>query len=99
MENTQEDIIIEYINNVTKGIIQDLQPNNSYASWKNTPRGLNLIKSDKKNFYLGVNMWLNITLNQLIGFNENELLDILKKQCAWVNDLLEIKKITNYQEN
>ena len=97
MENTQEDIIITHIKNVTIGIIQDLQPSNSYASWKNTPLGLNLIKSDKKNFYLGVNMWLDITQNQLLGTNKNELLDILKNQYTWINDLLEIKKIINYQ--
>ena len=32
MQNTQEDIIITYIKNITNGIILDLQPNNSYAS-------------------------------------------------------------------
>lgn len=95
MQNTQEDIIITYIKNVTNGIILDLQPNNSYASWKNTPLGLNLIKSDKKKFYLGVNMWLDITQNQVIGINNNELLNVLKNQCTWVHDLLEIKKIIN----
>ena len=31
---------------------QDIKPNNSYAAWKNTPHGLNFIKSDKYKFYL-----------------------------------------------
>jgi hypothetical protein len=98
MEKTQEDIIIEHIQIVINGIVQDMRPNNSYSSWKNTPHGLNFIKSDKAKFYLGVNMWLNITQNQLLGTQNNEILEILKNQFSWVNNFLEIKKIINFQE-
>ena len=77
MEKTQEDIIIEHIKIVTYGIIKDIKPNNSYASWKNTPDALELIKNDMYRFYVSVNMWLNITQNQLLGSENNEILEII----------------------
>jgi len=98
MEKTQEDTIIGHIKIVTDGIIEVLRPNNSYASWKNTPHGLNLIKTEKRQFYLGVNMWLNITQNQLLGTDNDELLNLLKNDFSWINSVLEIKKIVNFQE-
>tara|TARA_B100000424_G_scaffold266755_2_gene258421 strand:- start:64 stop:363 length:300 start_codon:yes stop_codon:yes gene_type:complete len=98
MQRTQEDIIIEHVKIVTTGIIETFKPNNSYSNWKNTPQGLDLIKTNKTNFYLGVNMWLNITQNQLLGSENNEILEILKNQFSWINNILEIKKIINYQE-
>ena len=98
MEKTQEDTIIEHIQIVTTGLVEDFKPNNSFASWKNTPHGLDFIKNDKSKFYLGVNMWLNITQNQLLGSENNEILEILANQWSWVNNILEIKKIVNFQE-
>lgn len=97
MEKTQEDTIIEHIQIVTNGLVQDIKPNNSYASWKNSPHGLNFIKSDKSKFYLAVNIWLNITQNQLLGSENNEILETIANQWCWVNNLLEIKKIVNFQ--
>ena len=52
MEKTQEDIIVEHIQIVTTGLVEDFRPNNSFAGCKNTPHGLNFIKSDKSKFYL-----------------------------------------------
>jgi hypothetical protein len=98
MEKTQEDIIVEHIQIVTTGIVENIKPNNSYASWKNTPHGLNFIKSDKSKFYLGVNMWLDITQKQLLGTQNNEILETIANQWSWVNNLLEIKKIINFEE-
>ena len=97
MEKTQEDTIIEHIQIVTNGLVQDIKPNNVYASWKNSPHGLNFIKSDKSKFYLAVNIWLNITQNQLLGSENNEILETIANQWCWVNNLLEIKKIVNFQ--
>ena len=94
----KEDIIIEHIKIVTKGVIEDIRPNNSFASWKNTPHGLNFIKTDKPKFYLGINLWLNITQNQLLGSENNEILEILKNSFSWINSILEIKKLVNSQE-
>ena len=98
MEKNQEDKIIEHIEIVTNGIMKDMKPNNSFASWKNTSKGLNLIKNDKIKFYLGVNIWLNITQNQILGSENNEILDILKKEFVWINNVIEIKKILDFQE-
>jgi len=95
MDKTQEDIIIEHIEIVTNGIVTNMRPNNSYASWKNTSKGLNYIKTDKPKFYLGVNMWLNITQNQLLGTEDNEILNLLKCEFSWVNNVLDIKKLIN----
>tara|TARA_B100000900_G_scaffold414908_1_gene443015 strand:+ start:4456 stop:4746 length:291 start_codon:yes stop_codon:yes gene_type:complete len=95
MDKTQEDIIIEHIEIVTNGIVTNMRPNNSYSSWKNTSKGLNYIKTDKPKFYLGVNMWLNITQNQLLGTEDNEILNLLKCEFSWVNNVLDIKKLIN----
>ena len=106
MEKTQEDILA-YIGTVTKGILKEFKSDKlasfittnplSYANWKKQFIALKskLIKSDKEKFFFDVNMWLDITQNQILGTNENESLDILKTQYTWINDLLEIKKIIN----
>jgi hypothetical protein len=43
-------------------------------------------------------MWLNITQNQLLGSQNKEILKTIANQWSWVNNLLEIKKIINFQE-
>ena len=90
---SNEDLIVNCIDKVTKGILQDMQISNAYASWKNTPKGLNFIKHDKNKFYQGVNMWLDITQNQIIGTNDNDILNNLSIQFSWINNILEIKKL------
>ena len=98
MGKTQEDIIINHIQIVTNGIIKNIRHNNSYASWKNIPQRLDLIKTHKQNFYLGVNIWLNITQKQLLGSENNEFLEKQKNKHPWMNSIFEIKKIINLRE-
>ena len=92
---TQETQIIDHIEIVTIGIIKDLEITNSYASWKNTAKGLKLIKNNKRDFYLGIKLWLNITLSQLIGTDKDNILQIMASTCPWIHSLIEIKKIIN----
>ena len=55
-ELSQEEVIIGHLEVVTTGMIKDLQINNAYSSWKNTPKGLLFIKDKKTQFYQGINM-------------------------------------------
>ena len=43
-------------------------------------------------------MWLILHKNQLLGSENNEILETIANQFSWVNNLLEIKKIVNFQE-
>ena len=92
-EQSQEENILMHLEMVTAGMIKDLRVNNAYASWKNTPKGLGFIKEDKAKFYQGIGMWLQITQIQLIGTDNNELLEKMVPQWGWMSSLLEIKKI------
>ena len=98
MENNLElqNKIIEDVKIVTKGIIKDLKPNNSYASWKNTSIGLEFIKADTKKFNMAINMWIVITEKQLIGTSDNNILENMKDLYNWLDNFLEIKKLVNY---
>ncbi len=98
MENNLElqNKIIEDVKIVTKGIIKDLKPNNSYASWKNTSIGLEFIKADTKKFNMAINMWIDITEKQLIGTSDNNILENMKDVYNWLDNFLEIKKLVNY---
>ena len=91
-ENNNEKIIVNHTNIVTMGLINNLQITNAYYSWKNTSKGLNFIKDDKNIFYQGVDLWLNITQNQLLGIDSNDILNKLSKQFNWIEKLIEIKK-------
>ncbi len=92
---SQEEILLGHLETVTSGMIKDLQVNNAYSSWKNTPKGLRFIKEDKAKFNQGINLWLQITQNQLIGTDNNEVLKQLASQWIWINSLLEIKKFVD----
>lgn len=92
-ENNNEKVIVNHINIVTKGLINNFQISNAYASWKNTPKGLDFIKDDKNRFYQGVDLWLSITQNQIMGINNDDILNQLTKQYDWVENLIEIKKM------
>ena len=92
-EKSNEDLIIENIIIVTDGINNSFRPNNSYASWQNTPKGLKFIKNKKKDFYMGVNLWLQITQNQLLNCNDDNLLKMLLTQLPWISNLLRIKDL------
>ena len=92
-KQSQEEIIIDHLETVTTGMINNHLVNNAYASWKNTPKGLRFIKEEKAQFYQGIDMWLHITQDQLIGTSNSELLSEMIPQFGWVSSLLEIKKI------
>ena len=92
-EVNNEDLIISNIIIVTDGINNSFRPNNSYASWQNTSKGLKIIKNNKKDFYMGVNLWLQITQNQLLNCNDDNLLKMLLTQLPWINNLLIIKDL------
>ena len=97
MENktdNKDDILIN-LKIVTDGIIKDLMPNNGLASWKNTPIGLKFIKDDSTKFYMGVNLWIEITENQLIGTNDEGTMQHMKYTYPWITNFLEIKKLVN----
>ena len=92
-EYSNEKMIINYIDIVTQGIINDLKISNMYASWKNTSKGLNFIRNDKDKFYLGVKMWLDITQNQIIGVNDyNDLVSLCLK-FIWIEKILLIRDL------
>ena len=92
-EESIETQIIKHIEIVTAGIIKDIGVNNAYASWKNTAKGMNFIKENKRDFYLGIPIWLNITQNQLIGSSDDNILNMMKITHPWINNLLEIKNL------
>lgn len=92
-KNNNEKIIVNHISIVTMGLTGNFQISNAYSIWKNTSKGLDFIKDDQNRFYQGVDLWLNITQNQLLGINNNDILAKLSKQYEWIENLLTIKKI------
>ena len=92
-EKSNEDLIIENIIIVTDGINNSFRPNNNYASWQNTSKGLKFIKNNKKDFYMGVNLWLQITQNQILNCKDDNLLKISLTQLPWISNLLKIKDL------
>ncbi len=89
----QEDLILEHITIITKGIIKDIEVNNSFASWKNTPIGLNIIKDKTKDFYLGVNMWLTLTENQFLHSNNLSILKTMTTIFPWLENYILLKEL------
>ena len=89
--------ILTNIKIVTQGIIEDIGVNNSFSGWKNTEKGLNFIIEDTKNFYKGVEMWINIVENQIIYCNDIMLLKSIAVQYKWINNFLEIKSSISNQ--
>ena len=89
----QEDLILEHITIVTNGIIKDIEVNNSFASWKNTPKGLTFIKNKTKDFYLGVNMWLTLTENQFLHSDNVSILNTMTSTFPWLKSYILIKEL------
>ena len=90
-----KDVIINNLKIVTEGIIKDLRPNNSFSSWKNSPIGLNFIKNDTSKFYMGINLWIEITEKQLIGISDYRVLEEMKNIYPWLTNFLEIKNLVS----
>ena len=89
----QEDLILEHITIVTNGIIKDIEVNNSFASWKNTPKGLTFIKNKTKDFYLGVNMWLTLTENQFLHSDNVNILNTMTTTFPWLKNFILLKEL------
>jgi hypothetical protein len=92
-EKDNKDIILDNLNIVCHGIIKDFRPGNQFASWKNTYIGLKSIKNDSAKFYMGIDLWIQITENQLIGRIDNTMAEDMKYNFPWITNFLEIKKL------
>ena len=44
---------------------------------------------------MGVNLWIEITENQLIGTNDEGTMQHMKYTYPWITNFLEIKKLVN----
>lgn len=91
-KNELIDLIINNINIVTNGINNDVGIPNNFSSWKNTYKGLILIKNNHEKILLAIELWLNITENQLIGLNKDDELIMMSFIYPWINNLINIKK-------
>ena len=90
-----KDEILTRMQTVITGCCNSMQVPNTLSSWKNTARGLGTIKHIEMDFYLGVKMWLDITQNNLMGCNNDEILKSMSDQFSWIKDLLLIKNYIN----
>lgn len=89
----KEDLILEHITIVTNGIIKDIEVNNSFASWRNSPKGLSFIKDKTRDFYLGVNMWLTLTENQFLHINNINILNTMTTTFPWLKSFILLKEL------
>ena len=94
---SQEDIIIENIKIIIKGVINEFKLNQINEEWKDSVNYFEQIKFSKKDFYIKLNWWLTQT-EYILGTNNNEILKLLAKNYLWIYNLLNIKKIVNFQE-
>lgn len=89
------DDIVSHMQTVITGCCNSMHIPNTLSSWKNTAIGLNTIKHNEKDFYLGVKMWLNITQNNLMECDNDIILRSMIDQFIWIKDLLLIKNYIN----
>ena len=92
----QENLILEHITIVTNGIIKDIEVNNSFASWKNTPKGLSFIKDKNFRIYVGddgVNMWLTLTENQFLHIDNINILNTMTSTFPWLKSFILLKEL------
>ena len=86
-----KDEILDHIELVTLGCIQTFNVSNTFSSWKNNVNGLNNIKHIETDFYAGVNLWINITMDCIIGCSNDDILHLMAIDYPWINTLLFIK--------
>ena len=94
-----KDEIIGLMQTVITGCYNSNLVSNTFSSWKNTAKGLATIKHIENDFYMGVNLWLNITMDSIIGCSDNELLKSMSTIFLWIKDLLLIKTYINKYHN
>ena len=90
-----KDEILAHMQTVITGCCNSMQVPNTLSSWKITARGLGTIKHIEKDFFLGVRMWLDITQNNLMGCDNDEILEQMSNELSWIKDLLLIKNYIN----
>ena len=99
-KNLTKDQILEHIQIVINGCCNSLNVSNSFSSWKITAKGLSTIKHINNDFHLGVNIWVNMTMNTIIRCDNEIILKSMANNFDWINDLLLIKKYINaYYDN
>jgi hypothetical protein len=94
--------IVEHMEIVITGCYKDFYISNSYSSWKNTAKGLSLMTSAENDraFHMCINMWIDLTQNQIIGIDIDKLPIEIYNNFSWLNSLLIIKKyIKTYNDN
>ena len=94
-KNLTKDQILEHIQIVISGCCNSLNVSNSFSSWKNAAKGLSTIKHINNDFHLGVNLWVNMTMNTIIRCENEIILKSMINDFHWINDLLLIKKYIN----
>ena len=95
----EEELVLTNIREVTNGIINDIGINNSFSSWKNTEIGLRFIKEDTSKFNLGIKLWLEIVEQQILSKEIWDVIEILKNQYKWMNNLKDIKEYSRQVNN
>ncbi len=96
MENNSQDTknqILSDIQIVINGCSNDIHLSNKFSSWKNTAKGLSVIKEDQSNFNLGINLWIQITQDQILGISDIEDLKVLQNNgFSWIENFINVKK-------
>jgi len=91
---TKDEILI-HMQTVITGCCNSFSVSNTFSSWKNTSRGLATIKQIEKDFHTGINLWVNMTMDCIIGCDNDAILRSMSDQFTWIKDLLLIKKYIN----
>uniref|UniRef100_A0A6C0AXH2 Uncharacterized protein n=1 Tax=viral metagenome TaxID=1070528 RepID=A0A6C0AXH2_9ZZZZ len=94
-KNLTKDQILQHIQTVINGCCNSLNVSNSLSSWKNTAKGLSTIKQINNDFHIGLNLWVNITMDTIIRCDNETILKSMINDYDWINDLLLIKKYIN----
>ena len=89
----KEDLIIHYIRIVINGILENMDIHNTYSSWKNTANGLDIIKCKTSDFYLGVNLWLNLTKNEFLNNYDIKNLKSMVTSFPWLESYILINEL------
>jgi len=80
---------------VIYGCLYSFTVPNTFSNWKNTINELTIIKHIDKDFHKGVNLWVNITMDAIIGCSDDTILQYMSVEYPWIIDLLLIKKYIN----
>lgn len=94
-QNKRNQILSE-IQLVINGCSKDLNLSNNFSSWKNTAKGLDFIKEDHSKFKLGINLWIKITQDQILGIsNIEDLQNFQVSKFPWIKSFINIYNYNN----